>query len=77
MAVMDPLRAPLVVQDDVGTTILLMAFGPAPYSTQVATLGLLSGRRLWDPYTALTITDILVRVALTLVTWYPDWGLLT
>ena len=76
MAVTGPLWAPLVVQDDVGTAILLMASGLALYSMQATTSGLLSGRQLWGPYAALIMIDILVRVALALVAWYFGWGLL-
>lgn len=76
MAVTGPLWAPLVVQDDAGTAILLMAFGLALYSMQATTSGLLSGRQLWGPYAALIMIDILVRVALALIAWYFGWGLL-
>ena len=76
MAVTGPLWAPLVVQDDAGTAILLMACGLALYSMQATTSGLLSGRQLWGPYAALIMIDILVRVALALVAWYFGWGLL-
>lgn len=70
-----PLWAPLVVSRDRGMAVILLAAGLALYSMQATTSGLLSGRQLWGPYSALIMTDILTRVALALVAWYLHWGL--
>ncbi|MDO5030942.1 MAG: hypothetical protein Q4E11_10250 [Corynebacterium sp.] len=75
MAITGPLWAPLVVRENAASAVLLMSIGLAFYSMQATVSGLLSGHRMWGPYAALIMIDILVRVGLALVAWYLHWGL--
>lgn len=75
MVLTGPLWAPLVVNEHTGIAVVLMGAGLALYSMQATTSGLLSGRQMWGPYSALIMVDILTRVALAFIAWYLGWGL--
>ena len=75
LAITGPLWAPLVVDTNRILAIFLMALGLGLYAMQAATSGVLSGRKLWGPYAALIMIDILTRMALAFVAWYFHWGL--
>lgn len=75
LAVTGPLWAPLVVDSNRVLAIFLMALGLGLYAMQAATSGVLSGRKMWGPYAALIMIDILTRMVLAFVAWYFHWGL--